>query len=60
VPYRLANYGVSAAARLDYATATPERLAEHIVSALAQVPEYRPVETGGAERAARLIAEVVG
>ena len=60
VPHRLANYGVSPSARLDYATSTPDRLADRIVSALTQVPEYRPIETGGAERAARLIAEVVG
>ncbi len=60
VPRRLANYGVSPMARMEYATATPDRLADRIVAGLSEQPAYRPVETGGAERAARLIAEVVG
>jgi predicted glycosyltransferase len=59
VPHRLANYGVSPTARVDYATATPDRLADRIVSALTKPTAYRPVETGGAERAARLIGQVV-
>jgi predicted glycosyltransferase len=59
VPHRLANYGVLPTARLDYATAMPDLLAERIISTLSNVREYRPVETGGAERAARLIAELV-
>ena len=56
VPHRLSNYGVSPAARLDFAEAKPDLLAERIVAGLQQAPEYLPVETGGPERAARAIA----
>jgi predicted glycosyltransferase len=59
VPHRLANYGVSARARVDFATATPDVLAERIVDGLSQAPEYRPVESGGTERAASHIAELL-
>jgi predicted glycosyltransferase len=58
VPHRLANYGVSPSARVEYATAAPDRLAERMVTALREQPAYRPVETGGVERAARLIADL--
>ena len=34
-------------------------LAEHILGPLGGTTEYRPVETGGANRAARLIAELL-
>ena len=59
VPHRLANYGVSADARMDFASATPEHLAERMVAALTRTSGYRPVETGGAATAARLIAELL-
>jgi hypothetical protein len=59
VPHRLGNYGVGAQARVDFADATPELLAERIVAGLQQAPEYRPVESGGPERAAELIAELL-
>jgi predicted glycosyltransferase len=59
VPHRLANYGVSAEARMDFAEATPERLSERMVAALTRAPQYRPIETGGAVAAARLIAELL-
>jgi pimeloyl-ACP methyl ester carboxylesterase/predicted glycosyltransferase len=59
VPHRLANYGVRPEARLDYVTATPERLADQIVTGLTQACAYRPVETGGAAEAARRIAELL-
>jgi hypothetical protein len=59
VPHRLANYGVGPRARVAFAEATPEQLAERMVEGLRQAPEYRPVETGGQERAARLIAELL-
>jgi predicted glycosyltransferase len=59
VPHRLANYGVSAAARVNFDDASPEALAERIVASLGQVPEYRSVETGGAQRAAQLVAELL-
>src|SRR5262249_30004301 len=59
VPHRLANYGVSSRARLNFADATPELVAERMVEGLHQAPEYRSVETGGPERAAQLIAELL-
>jgi hypothetical protein len=40
------------------ASATPDRLADLMVASLARPPSYRPVESGGAERAAQLVAEV--
>jgi predicted glycosyltransferase len=59
VPHRLANYGVGTSARADFADLTPDFLAERIARGLGQVPEYRPVETGGPERAARMIANLL-
>jgi len=59
VPHRLANYGVSPEARMDFAEATPERLSERVVAALTRAPAYRPIEMGGAMAAARLIAELL-
>jgi pimeloyl-ACP methyl ester carboxylesterase len=56
VPHRLTNYGVRPHARLDFAAATPDRLAEQIVQELTQVCAYQPVETDGAANAARMIA----
>jgi len=50
---------VGAAARLDFAEATPDLLAERIVAGLREVPEYLPVETGGPERAAHAIASLL-
>jgi predicted glycosyltransferase len=59
VPHRLANYGVGPRAKVAFADATPEYLADRIVESLHQAPEYRPVETGGPDRAAHLIAELL-
>lgn len=59
VPHRLANYGVGAGARISFGEATSELLVERIVAGLQQAPEYRSVETGGPERAAHLIAELL-
>jgi predicted glycosyltransferase len=57
VRHRLDRYG--ARDWLDYADATPERLADAIASGVAVEPAYRPVDPGGADRAAALIAELV-
>jgi hypothetical protein len=59
VPHRLANYGVPAEARVDYGDADPDRLAELVTNGLRTTPSYRPIEIGGAERAARVIAELL-
>jgi hypothetical protein len=44
---------------LDYENATPERLADAIAAGIDSQPDYRPVDPGGAGRAAALIAELV-
>jgi predicted glycosyltransferase len=57
VPHRLARYG--AGRRLDYDDTVPEPLAAAIASEVGRAVDYRPVETDGAARAARRIAELV-
>jgi pimeloyl-ACP methyl ester carboxylesterase/predicted glycosyltransferase len=54
---RLANYGADRAVR--YAGLTPEALAARALEAMHAPLAYRPVETDGATRAARRIAEVL-
>jgi hypothetical protein len=44
---------------LDYASSTPASIAEAMADEIDRVVDYRPVETDGAERAARLIAELI-
>jgi pimeloyl-ACP methyl ester carboxylesterase/predicted glycosyltransferase len=58
VPHRLARY--RAGRRLDYAEAAdPDRLAEVVAAEIGRQVDYRPVETDGAARAARLLAELL-
>ena len=57
VAYRLDRYG--AGQRMDFASATPETIADAIVSVLGRETNSRPVETGGAARAAAMIAELL-
>jgi pimeloyl-ACP methyl ester carboxylesterase len=58
VPHRLAQY--RAGRRLDYADAAdPDRLAGVIAAEIGRPVSYRPVETDGAARAARLLAELL-
>lgn len=59
VPHRLGNYGVRPSAGLDFDEATPDFLAERIVTSLREAPDYRTIETGGPERAARAIAALL-
>jgi pimeloyl-ACP methyl ester carboxylesterase/predicted glycosyltransferase len=54
---RLERYG--AGRRLAYDAITPETLAAAMVEELGREVAYRPVEAGGAARAAALIAEVL-
>ena len=54
---RLANYDADRA--MDYAEATPQALAERALAAMHAPVRYKPVETDGAARAARRIAEVL-
>jgi hypothetical protein len=44
---------------MDFATATPEVIADAIAADLGRPVDYRPVETDGAARAANLIAQLV-
>ena len=57
VAHRLGEY--RAGRRMDYASATPEVLADAMLEALRTRPAFRPVEADGAERAARMIAELL-
>jgi predicted glycosyltransferase len=58
VPHRLAQYG--AGRRLDYGEAAdPDRLAAVIAEEIGRPVAYRPVETDGAVRTARLLAELL-
>ena len=57
VVHRLKRYG--AGRRMDFATSTPEVLAEAIAAEIDGPVDYRPVETDGAARAARLIAQLL-
>ena len=59
VAHRLANYGVGPDARVNFTDATPDALADRMIRALGCTPEYRPVETDGAAKAARAIAELL-
>jgi UDP-N-acetylglucosamine:LPS N-acetylglucosamine transferase len=56
VPHRLRRY--RAGRRLEYADADPDRLAELIAGEIGRGTDYRPVATGGAGRAADLLAEL--
>ena len=57
VAHRLERY--RAGRRMTYATTTPDLLAAAIAEELGRDIAYRPVETDGAARAAKLIAELV-
>jgi hypothetical protein len=57
VRHRLERYRAGRA--VAYEQASPEALAELIASEVGRDVDYRPVETDGAARAARLIAELL-
>ncbi|MCW5749566.1 MAG: alpha/beta fold hydrolase [Alphaproteobacteria bacterium] len=57
VAHRLERY--RAGRRMDYATSTPDQIAEAMVAALRAPPQFRPVEADGAARAARMLAELL-
>ncbi|HVQ91425.1 MAG TPA: alpha/beta fold hydrolase [Mycobacteriales bacterium] len=56
VAHRLRRYG--AGRRMDYPTATPDVIAAAIAAEIDARPQYRPVETDGAARAAALLADL--
>jgi pimeloyl-ACP methyl ester carboxylesterase/predicted glycosyltransferase len=57
VAHRLGRY--NAGRRMEFATATPEVVADAIATEIGREVDYRPVETDGASRAAALIAELL-
>lgn len=57
VAHRLDRYG--AGKRMEFATSTPEAIAEAMVETLRAPTRFRPVEADGAERAARMLAELL-
>lgn len=57
VAHRLDRYG--AGRRMDYDGLTPETLVEAIADELGRPTAYRPVESGGAARAASMLAEML-
>ncbi len=57
VRHRLERYGAGRC--MDYATATPETIAEAVATEIDRSIDYRPVETDGAARAAALMAPLI-
>jgi pimeloyl-ACP methyl ester carboxylesterase/predicted glycosyltransferase len=57
VPHRLDRY--EAGRRLEFASSTPDVIAAEIVAALQGPTRFRPVESGGATRAARMLADLI-
>jgi predicted glycosyltransferase len=57
VHHRLRRYG--AGRRMDYHAAAPDRLAAAIAQEIGRTVHYRPVDPGGAARAATVIAELL-
>lgn len=57
VAHRLDRYG--AGRRMEFATTTPDMIAEAMVAALKSSVRPRPVEADGAARAARMLAELL-
>jgi predicted glycosyltransferase len=57
VAHRLDRYG--AGRRMEYATSTPDMIADAMVGALRAPTTFKPVEAGGAARAARMLADLV-
>jgi pimeloyl-ACP methyl ester carboxylesterase/predicted glycosyltransferase len=57
VRHRLERYG--AGRRMDFETDGPSEIAAAIAEEIGREVSYRPVDTGGARRAAELIAEVL-
>jgi predicted glycosyltransferase len=57
VAHRLDRYG--AGRRMEFATSTPDTIAAATVEALRRQSKFRPVETDGAVRAARMISELI-
>jgi pimeloyl-ACP methyl ester carboxylesterase/predicted glycosyltransferase len=57
VAHRLDRYG--AGRRMEFATSTPDMIADAMVDALRAPTKFKPVEAGGAARAARMLADLL-
>jgi pimeloyl-ACP methyl ester carboxylesterase len=57
VAHRLDRYG--AGWRMDYATSTPDVIADAMLDVLSRPADFRPVAADGARRAARMLAELL-
>jgi pimeloyl-ACP methyl ester carboxylesterase/predicted glycosyltransferase len=57
VAHRLDRYG--AGKRMEFATSTPDKIAEAMVAALGAPAKFKPVEADGAARAARMLADLI-
>ena len=57
VAHRLDRY--RAGRRMEFATSTPDMIADAMVAALRAPVRFGPVEAGGAARAARMLAELI-
>ena len=55
--HRLECYG--AGRRLEFATSTPEMIADAMVAVLETPASFKTVEADGAKRAARMLAELI-
>ena len=56
VAHRLDRYG--AGRRMEFATSTPDMIADAMIGALRARTQFKPVEAGGAFRAARMLADL--
>ena len=57
VAHRLNRY--RAGRRMEFATSTPDVIADAMVAALSMQPDFKPVEADGAARAARMLADLI-
>ncbi len=57
VAHRLDRYG--AGRRMEFATSTPDTIAEAMLAALREPARFKPVEADGAARAARMLADLI-
>ena len=57
VAHRLDRY--RAGRRMEFATSTPDMIADAMVAALQAPTRFEPVEAGGAARAARMLADLI-
>jgi UDP-N-acetylglucosamine:LPS N-acetylglucosamine transferase len=57
VAHRLDRY--RAGRRMEFATSTPEMIADAMIAALSAPAQFEPVEARGATRAARMLADLI-